>query len=687
MTALAEIPTIEQPLAPAPEVEQAAAPANPIAIILRLMRGRWLWTIASAIVLAPAFAALGYLGGVRLYESQAILRVYPQESNILYQTGDDSVLKTFDSFVKAETTYVASNPVMERATDQLRGDFPGIAAAMSVSDLGGSIEVRRSDSLIVLKTRSRDAQFAAAKLEAVISSYLDLKSEAEEKRSAVRLQELLQRETQLIGRQREIKREILEVGGEFGLSAISKAHVEKIAQIDSLTSRRAEVTATLVALEAESGAAGADMADQEILRATLLDRALADLSFERAKRQADLATLLTRYSDTAPAVRNTRQQIEVIERAMSERREQIKVLSQTGALTDQSAESAEASIAELRAVLDKVTGQLADVRSEARVLNAKQLELRALEESASEAQALLEETRKALEVIRLEAGRALPGYTVVMSPPSIASEIAEDTGKILAAGGFVAGAGLCLAIAFGLGLTSRRLRYSDELERWTRRIPLISVARGAAVTEDQADRLRNALQLFRLRAPQMVGRARVISVVRLEAGDAAETAIKLAESFARARLNTLLVDADQSTGAVSRRLGLDGAPGWRELVDGIELPPAPREISRGLSVLPIGDPESPGEETVGVHALREAVAKLANGPDVLVIHAGSLATSLTAELSLSVSDLGLAEIRSGDRRALIARWLERLHELPRQGGAIAFGAARSRDPGLRPLDA
>jgi hypothetical protein len=81
------------------------------------MRGRWKATVGSALVLGALFGAGGYLSGVQLYESQAILRVFPQESNILYATGDDSVLRTFDSFVRAETSYVASHPVMARALE------------------------------------------------------------------------------------------------------------------------------------------------------------------------------------------------------------------------------------------------------------------------------------------------------------------------------------------------------------------------------------------------------------------------------------------------------------------------------------------------------------------------------------------------------------------------------------------
>lgn len=388
MTAAFAVPVEDQPdqidLTPRAPAEQ-----NPIAGLARAMRGRWLRATVAAITLGAGFATLGGLTGVKLHDSQAILRIYPQEANILYRTGDDSVLKTFDSFVKAETTYVASHPVMERATARLKEEFPAIAADMTASDLVGSIEIKRNDSLIVLTTKSREAAFAPAKLEAVIAAYLDLKAETEAKRSAVRLGELQLRETQLTARQAEIRTRTLAVGGEFGIDALTKAHVEKVAQIDALAARRSEVEATLASLRAEAGTSSADMSDDEILRATLLDRALADLNYDRAKREAELSTLLTRYRAGSAPILNKQAEIAVIDRAMADRREQIKVLGQTGALTDTSNADPQASVDEIAALLEKVTGQLEATRIEARELNGKRAELTALQEEAVDVRAPL----------------------------------------------------------------------------------------------------------------------------------------------------------------------------------------------------------------------------------------------------------------------------------------------------------
>jgi hypothetical protein len=399
---------------------------------IRLLRG--------ALLLGGALGTGGYLSGVELYESQAILRVFPQESNILYATGDDSVLKTFDSFVKAETSYVASHPVMARALEILAEEHPDLAADITVSDLTGSIEIRRSDSLIVLTTRSREAAFATDRLEAVVAAYMALTAETEEARSAVRLDGAAHPRVELVERLDMLRANQLEIGGEYGVSAIARAHVEKIAQIDALDARLSEVGPPSPRWRQAHGATSVDTSDTEIMRATLLDRTMADLGFERARLMSELAGLRAGYEgQTNPrfeqAERAKLEEIAVIEQALADRREQIRILGQTGALTDATAGGNDNNIEEIRSLYDRLEGQLEAARLEARELNRRRIELDRVERDIEESEDLLEETRRALEVIRLESGRALPGYTVLMSPPSEPLEPADDSRKMLAAAG------------------------------------------------------------------------------------------------------------------------------------------------------------------------------------------------------------------------------------------------------------
>jgi polysaccharide biosynthesis transport protein len=670
----------------APEIpalpERVPHEASPISGLTRAMRGRWIHVGVLATLLAPVLAVSGYMSGKQLYESQAILRLHPQESNILYRSGDDSVLKTFDSFAKAETSYVASNPVMEQATDTLKTEFPELADEMTANDLTGSIEIKRNDSLIVLVTHSADPEFAAAKLDAVLAAYFDLKYAAENRMSDTRLRELQARETELLARQQEIRAQMLEVGEEYGLDALRRAHLEEVAQIDALEGRLEEVTATLISLQSADGSQSADMADQEIMRATLLDRALADLNFEKAKLGAELATILTRYPDSSPQARDKRAEIAIIDQSMADRRQQITVLGQTGTLTDTSTATEENSINELIALQTKVQGQLGEARAQARVLNGKQIELGGLAEEAEAMRDLLDETRNALEVIRLEAGHAMPGFAEIMSPASVPVKPSKDSTKLNAAMGLVGGVFLSLLLALGFGMMSTRVRYSDALLKWTHLVPLAHVARKGEIITATADRLRNAAQLHPLRTAHQQGKPRTLAVVRLDKGAPDHLAFALAASFGRARLKTLLIDADLAQGALTTRMGFAGAAGWREALAGAAPDALPILAEPGLSVLPCGHLTDLHDGSVSVGACRAALARLGEGFDVVVLNAGSKSDMLSAELTVSAADLAIAEIRSTDHRKAVTSRIARLDLLPRQGGLIAFTGACKGDPGL-----
>lgn len=665
----------------APAGVEAPQP-NPLAALARAMRGRWLTAIAASVVLGPALAAAGYFSGVQIYKSQAILRVYPQESNILYSTGNGSVLKTFDSFVKAETTYVASDPVMSRSVEALRSLRPVLAGDLKTSDLSGSIEIKRSDSLIILETGSKDSDFARQKLEAVVASYLALKSEVEEVRTAERFSTLLSRETELADRLSVLRADKLQVGGEFGMSALAKAHIEKIARIDNLASRKQEVSATLATLEAKSSEASVDTSNQEIMRATLLDRAMADLSFERAKLLSQLAALRAGFLATSDKRFQQEEQakldqIAVIEAAAADRREQIRVLGQTGALTDVAQSDTETTVAEIRSLYDKVSNQLITARQEARDLNRRRIDLDRIEKEIDEAQGLLEETRHALEVIRLESGRALPGYAVVMSPPSHSGEPAEDTRKMFMAGGMVAGMGLAFALVLLLGLLEKKVRFAETLAPFKHRVRVQQVSQAGDADPHAADILRNELQLQSLRRPRLVGKAPVIAIARAGAGNTTEFARALSESFARARMKTLFVDADIGPSETCR-----ARDGWRSLLAGHVAEPQPSHHVDGLWELTAGTNAWPEDGMVSAPMVRSAIDAVTRSFDVVVVSAGSLQDRLSAQLVLSNSDIGVLALTPKDLRATVFDQIDRLDTLPRNGSVAVMRQALPGDPWL-----
>jgi succinoglycan biosynthesis transport protein ExoP len=657
---------------------------SPFSALARFLRGRKRWILLLTMLISPVLGYLGYINGTITYETQAILRVYPQQSGILYDTGDDSVLKTFEAYVKAETSYVTSILVMQRAFDQLVEKYPELSEEASAQDLTSAIKVRRQGSLIYLSSTAKSGQMVHDMLATVANSYLALRKESDSERSGLRLRELEMREAELLENFEILNERTLKVGGEYGVQSLARAHLDKVAQIDSLVQRRVEVSATLEAMRSNKNSS-ADMSDEQIMRATLLDRALADLNFDRAKRQAELEALSLRYRPTAPQVMEKQNQIAIIDQAMAERREQIKVLGQTGALTDTSNGTDEVNIEEIQQLLEKVAEQVERAREEARDLNAKRIELRFLAEERDELRDLLDETRRALEVLRLESDNALPGLSVLMSPPVVPTKPADDTAKIQSAAGVAAGFFLALLIVIIVTTFKRTIRFSDDLWRVQHLVKNLRVVsrRDTNKTQrlgSQMERLRNDIMLMPARAMPVAGRARVISVISTGRGRSSDVSHELAVSFAKARLNTILVDADLVDNRLTNHLKLRDEPGWSDVLNGTV--PDLVENNNGLLILPGGSEKLRDDSSVAIPAVRWAILALVDQADVLIINAGNVRESLSAELLLSSSDLGIAVVSRGDKVKGLDDSLLRLDELPRNGGASIFVNARSGDPGL-----
>jgi uncharacterized protein involved in exopolysaccharide biosynthesis len=656
---------------------------NPIAAAFRAMRGRWLVWFLLCLVLAPLGAATGFLNGSKVYDSQAILRIYPKAQSVLYATRDDSVLKTLDAFVRAEMTFVASHPVMERALEILSDAYPEDVAEISPRDLANSIDIRLRETMIVLGTMSKSPEFAAAKLDAVTRAYLELTEETSRAQNTTRLQELTSREQSLLSRLEQLNSQMLEVGGEFGPDAMAKAHIEKIAQIDALAARRGEVEATLVSMR-NSGNSSADMNDEEIMRATLLDRALADLNFEKAKLEADLARARTRYTDQARQVRDLLQKIAVIDQAMADRRQQIQVLGQTGALTDQSGASTEQSIDDIEDLLTKVSERLEAARAEARDLNNRRVQLDFLAAERDDVQEMLEQTRRALDEVILESDNALPGLTELMVPPVIPNEAAEDSSKMLAVAGFGGGGMLGTLIVVIMAVRNRRLRYSDATWATAHVVPVASaMSRKTERRKErmgrEIDKLRNKIKLMPVRTVIPEGRGKILAIARLDRGSAGTIALELAESFSRARLSVLLVDADPVNGCVTQLLKEKSEDGWCQMIAG-----KPHNLIKmdGFDLLPIGRCASGEDRTHAAMTVRTSLNGLAKDYDVVVVDGGSLEDAVSAELVLSASDVAVGAITPQDLSENVLPKIPMFDSLPRNGGALVMTRASSRDPAL-----
>jgi Mrp family chromosome partitioning ATPase len=621
-----------------------------------------------------------------------MVRISARESTILYADADDAKLKLFDAFVSGEVTYLGSRPVMERALAQLSAsDMAQKHLPQDVAGLSRMIEVKRSKGLILVAGRSADSTVAATAVNAVIDNYLALHSEQEQGRQNYREQELVAREKELLARLEAIKARSLEVGGEYGINSLLKAHIAKIGRIEELEQRSDELASTIVQLESVGTVSDADTGDMEIKRATLLDRALADMTYDRAKRAATMETLRQRYRPKNPIVVRAERELAVLDKAIEQRREQIATLGRTGALTGTGDGDRTQSTNELKTLQVKLQARLSVLREEAKTLNGKLVELRFLQEERTGIRVLLDETRRVLDQVRVEIRNSLPGVVEVLSRGSLADGAIEDKRPQFAILGAGLGGGLALTLFIGLALLRPVLRYSDDLEGLLSIAPLVAtLPRGKAVTEPafrtSVNRLRNAIQLLPGSEHKLPGRAAIIGVTGLDEGcGATDLCHSLAASFAESGLSTLMVDADLLTPDLTARLEAGEHCGWRDLLSDSNAPAQPIAMEECVALLPAGLAKGVQDTSVSLPRLRAALGELSQDYDLMLFDLGPFRKRLAASLIASQADLTVVVSRPGEPAPQLRRILGQLDRIAPGALCQVFNFASRRDPEIAAL--
>ncbi|MCA9289171.1 MAG: hypothetical protein KDA05_11335, partial [Phycisphaerales bacterium] len=96
------------------EPEQTTG-ANPLMLVHRLLRGRYAWAIALSVVLGAPLAWLGYRSKTPMFTSEAIVRIAPTQSPILFQTEQNEAIPYFDQYVSSQAARMSSEETLRMA--------------------------------------------------------------------------------------------------------------------------------------------------------------------------------------------------------------------------------------------------------------------------------------------------------------------------------------------------------------------------------------------------------------------------------------------------------------------------------------------------------------------------------------------------------------------------------------------
>lgn len=642
--------------------ESAAAPVNPVKTIMRLLRGQTCRVVILSLIAGIGLALAAFSVTKAVYQSQGLVRLVAKEPKILYADNDDSRLRLYDAFVSAEATYLQSQQVISRAheillknLDKKMPDLP----RPGVQDIADAIEVKKLKGLISIQAKSANPALAQMIVNAHLEGYLDLQTRQSDTRQTLRARELEARVQELLSKQHQLGKELLKVGEEYDASSLAKAHLAKVTQLEELDIRIDELRNALVEMEAANGALDADTGDMEIKRATLLDRAMADMVFERAKRAAELEKLQMRYMPDHPKVATLAASLAVIDEAIESRRRLIATLGKTGAITGADGAAKSQSIAELQALKRKLTTRRQELSTEAKVLNGKLIELKRINAEQSQVSGMLAETRRILDQVLLESRNSLPGTVEILSRGSAPEMPAEDKRKQFAALGLVAGVGFVAVLMIVLRQFSPKVRYSDDLAAAVSEDKLVVVP--DCPDEQQVAHLISELQL---QPGWRHGETTVVSVTRFSENRSVPLTL-LAKASSEQGLKCLLVCA--SADGISEQKGFG-----ESILHGEDVTPL---SAGGFDFLPFG--RLTANHGFSVEAARKWLQGQAHDYDLILMYCGVSEHHYASRVVPKLADISIAAWGPGDLKRPVQRFVSQSNNM-----VGLFAGAIKSDPGL-----
>ncbi|MEM6902982.1 MAG: hypothetical protein AAF556_07070, partial [Pseudomonadota bacterium] len=362
---------------------------NPLVITYRALRDRWAQAAVVFMVAATVLAALAWIVIDPIFQSRGLIRIAAKEPKILYAERDDSRLRLFDAFVSSELTYLTSRPVLDRAL-YLMGQQQELPrdVAETVDQLEQRLNARKLQSLLELTADAKNPEAAKVMVNAVLDAYQQMHVEQLDQRQTIRERELIAREQELLTRLDQQYARLLDVGGEHDVNTLRATHKLRLEQIEEARSAISELEGSLKQLEDSGKIIGDGSVDTAIQRAVMQDRTLADLTFERTKRAATLSTLQERYVDSHPSVQFAKQELAIMDEAIDNRYDLINRLGESGALSS-GANGDQQSTDELREMRGLQQARLTTLRTEAEQLNAKLIDVTAIDDDISENRTML----------------------------------------------------------------------------------------------------------------------------------------------------------------------------------------------------------------------------------------------------------------------------------------------------------
>lgn len=696
---------------PAPGGAAPKGELNPVQMLHRTLRGRYLFVVPLALVLAALGAAAGWRLTRPQYRSEGLVEIKytpPAVDGSAYQAN----ATPFQVFFESQKTLIMSRRVVDKALeDPAWTALHRPLTSQVVRDFINNLEVKpqRGTEYLQITFLDPDPQVAAAAVHAVIHAYVKVYEDDEQHLESTRLRLLRKNKGELEDRIRQMQTETDHAVKRFGSADLGLLQNAAVMRTTRLSSAIEEIELVLASRSSEpADPPSAGPASQ--LAPRVPDRPLTPEQIaqsdptmhgyldELRKLQDDLHILQVRgYGDSHPQITEARYRLDRMTARIQQYASEYNAIQKATGRAAAGVPGAVASGAggqpaggmamQSTGFLRAEEQRLIALRDSAR---AEMTELAAEEVRQARRDADLRRDREELEIItkridQLADQEQMGGRLTVISGGEIPLSPEPDRRIKIAAAGAAFGGAMPVGLFVLLGLLRQRYKYADEtVADLAPSAPLLGVLPTLYEPLDDESAMIAAQRVHQIRVMlQATTPARQSAAYLVTSASAGEgktsLAMSLALSFAATGLRTLLIDADLVGQQVTRGMQARDLPGLREALRAGSLQGCLRRTAAGLCVLPVGNAGAHDACAVSADALREVMREARRYFHTILIDSGPVLGSVEAALLARDVDGVLLTISQGQQAPAVRRTLQHLGSLGANVCGFVFNRARSSD--------
>jgi polysaccharide biosynthesis transport protein len=694
------------PFTPGPaHSPEPAAEESPFAIfekVHRLLRGRYHWAIALAILGAGLGALGGYAATQPLYQSIGSIHIVPVLPKVIHENELTQMPPLFASYVRTRANLLQDPRVLDAAMQseawrQLgRGISPEERERFRTS-LRVTVDAQEPE-WIWIRFADPDPDAARVAVEEIINAYIERHGAMDNIVTPEVLDRLRHIRTTHENRIRELQRMVNAIGSQFGTNDLGQIHEDAIAQLRRLDQQVSQLEWEIAEADQRLAAAGVDepvesepLPIMPIREIAVHDPMMRAMLSQRLTLRSDLQAREARLGPEHRDLRRSQDQLAALNNSIEQyAREWLQEHAGVipGASSLGSVISAE-GLEQLRAQLQALRPMRDAAHQRARELNDKRLEveeLRAQMQREREQLAIVQYRLDSLHTEQRQTDTAGTSPRInIVSRGEVPHAPSVDHRRKLAALGLMFGGGLPIGLILLIGLMDRRFRFVDDAGS-EGKVPLLGVLpylpdasrdpEQAGIAAHCVHQVRTLLQI------SAVGQQRkIFAVTSPTAGDGKTSlSLSLGLSFAASGARTCLIDFDMVGAGLTAAMQIKTDLGLLDAIERGELNGHIRPTSfTRLSLLPVGEHDAQEVSRLSPSTVRRLLDLAREEFDIVIIDTGPVLGSIEASMVCAEADGVIMTIGRGQQRPLAERSINHLGSIGARIMGVVFNRADTGD--------